>query len=68
MDASAAKAVILTLSKKLQLDVDTTNLDKIITKTAKAIREIEKQQGIAPISQLQPGIDDKPGERPSYIR
>jgi hypothetical protein len=68
MDASAAKAVILTLSKKLQLDVNTADLDKIIAKTAKAIREIEKQQGIAQIGQIQPTLDEKPGERPSYIR
>ena len=68
MDASAAKAVILTLSKKLQLDINTANLDKIINKTAKAIKEIEKQQGMVQMEQLQPGQEGKPGERPSYIR
>lgn len=68
VDASAAKAVILTLSRKLQLDIDTTNLDKIINKTAKAMRELERQSGIGFQSQFQPAPEGKPGERPSYIR
>jgi len=68
MDASAAKAVLLTLSKKLQLDIDTTNLDKIINKTAKAIKEIEKQSGMDTMQPFQPGAEGKSGERPSYIR
>jgi hypothetical protein len=68
MDASAAKAVLLTLSKKLQLNIDTTNLDKIINRTAKAIKELEKQSGMDAMSPFQPGAEGKPGERPSYIR
>ena len=68
VDASAAKAVILTLSKKLHLDIDTTNLDRIINRTAKAMKEMEKQAGINFMPELPQPMEGKPGERPSYIR
>jgi len=68
VDASAAKAVILTLAKKLQLNIDTKNFDKIISKTAKAVRELEKQSGMSFMPELQQPMEGKPGERPSYIR
>jgi hypothetical protein len=69
IDASAAKAVILVLAKRLQLDVDTTNLNKIIDQTAKALAELEKQAGsIGNAMQFPTGTEGKPGERPSYIR
>lgn len=68
VDASAAKAVIVTLSKRLGLSVDTANLDKIINKTAKMLMELEKQAGVG-----QPQFPPQQGEgseseRPSYIR
>ena len=68
IDAAAAKAVMLTLSKRLQLDIDTKNLDKIISKTAKAVRELEKQSGMSFMPELQQNLEGKPIERPSYIR
>lgn len=68
MDASAAKAVLLTLSKKLQLDIDTTNLDRIINRTAKAIKKLEEQSGMDAMQPFQQGPEVKSGERPSYIR
>lgn len=73
-DASAAKAVIIQLSKKLNLDINTGNLDKIIERTAKAITELEKQVGGLNIGQPQgyPAVggkdNDDDNRRPSYIR
>ena len=67
--ASAAKAVLLALAKRLQLNINTTNLDKIITKTANAVRDLEAQAGMGVQMPFQPeGEPGKPGERPSYIR
>lgn len=64
IDAAAAKAVIKVLAAKLDLKIDTKNLDKIIDKTAKAIKELERQaSGFA--SQSGHGADE---QRPSYIR
>lgn len=63
VDANAAKSVILTLSKLLKLKVNTTNLDKIIAKTAEAIRELEAQAALSASH-----TTEKSGERPSYIR
>lgn len=71
VDASAAKAVLIQLSKKLSLDINTADLDKIIERTAKAILELEKQAGNLNLAQQypMPGGEDKEGERrPSYIR
>jgi hypothetical protein len=68
VDANAAKSVLLILSKKLQLDIDTTNLDKIINKTAKALKELERQQGMGLMDPSQMPSEGNPGERPSYIR
>jgi uncharacterized protein len=73
IDASAAKAVIVQLAKKLNLEINTADLDKIIEKTAKAVMELEKQVGMGMGPQQQPfpmpAGDDKEGERrPSYIR
>lgn len=71
IDASAAKAVILQLAKRLNLNVNTTNLDKIIEDTAKAVLELEKQVGGMGQGQQQQfplGKPEKEGSRPSYIR
>ena len=71
VDASAAKAVLIQLSKKLNLNIDTADLDKIIERTAKAILELEKHAGNLSMGQQypMPGGEDKEGERrPSYIR
>ncbi len=64
IDASAAKAVLKVLAKCIGLDVNTKNLDKIIEKTAAALKELERQQGggIA----MPPGIEEP--RKPSYIR
>ncbi len=74
VDASAAKAVIIQLSKRLNLDINTADLDKIIERTAKAVMELEKQVGNLnlgqqpyPISSGKPGGDESE-RRPSYIR
>lgn len=74
VDASAAKAVIIQLSKRLNLDINTANLDKIIERTAKAVRELEKQVGNLNLGQ-QPyplgsgkGGGDESERMPSYIR
>jgi uncharacterized protein (TIGR00162 family) len=70
VDASAAKAVIIQLAKCLNLNVDTANLDRIIERTAKVVRELERQAGgmisgqQAPY-QFQPDKDER---SPSYIR
>jgi uncharacterized protein len=71
IDAAAAKAVIIQLSKRLNLNINTADLDKIIEKTAKAVIELEKQVGNLQMGQQAYPIsgDDKEGEhRPSYIR
>lgn len=69
VDASAAKAVIFQLAKKLNLNVNTENLDRIIARTAKAMQELEKQVGGLNLGQQQFPVggntDDK---KPSYIR
>jgi uncharacterized protein len=73
VDASAAKAVIIQLSKRLNLDVNTENFDKMIDKTAIAIKELEKQMGGGiNMGQQQPYPVNSGTEgdqsRPSYIR
>ncbi len=72
VDASAAKAVIIQLSKKLSLNINTEDLDKIIEKTAKAVTELEKQVGNLNLGQQYPIVGGETGHgessRPSYIR
>jgi uncharacterized protein (TIGR00162 family) len=72
VDASAAKAVLIQLAKKLNLNINTANLDKIIENTAKAVRELEKQaQGQLMGGGNQPfqlPIGEKDDKSPSYIR
>ena len=68
VDASAAKAVIVQLSKKLNLKVNTSELDKIIDRTAKAISELEKQVGGMQQYPLPGGKSGEAEGRPSYIR
>ncbi|MGD0728521.1 MAG: proteasome assembly chaperone family protein [Candidatus Micrarchaeaceae archaeon] len=71
VDASAAKAVLLQLSKRLNIKTNTTNLDKIIEKTAKAVKELEAQMG-GSMGQPMPypigGKAEKDAPHPSYIR
>lgn len=63
VDAAAAKAVLKVLAKNLDIEIDTKSLDKIIERTAKALKELEKQSsGFA----TPEGIAG--GEKPSYIR
>ncbi len=65
LDASAAKSVLLVLAERLGLTIDTQNLDKIITQTAQAIKEIERQMTMA--LPTEPGAG-APTEHPTYIR
>jgi uncharacterized protein len=63
VDAAAAKAVLKVLAKSLDLDINMQNLDKIIERTARTLKELEKQaSGFV----TQPGEGDE--KRPSYIR
>lgn len=66
VDAAAAKAVLGVLSKKLNLDIKTKQLDRIITKTAKAVKEFENQ--MSPEMRQQQGIEPAEPHGPSYIR
>lgn len=69
VDASAAKVVVIQLARKLDLKINTENLDKIIDKTAKAVRELEKQVGMNMGQQyVAPNSENEKGGRPSYIR
>lgn len=71
IDASAAKAVLLQLAKKLNLEINTKNLDKIIEDTAKAVMELERQVSGMNQGQQSPfplGSPEKEGGSPSYIR
>jgi len=67
VDAAAAKAVLTALGAKLGLTIDTKALDKIITKTTKAVKEME-QQMIAYQSQQGGMAPSPPDPHPSYIR
>ncbi len=68
LDAAAAKAVLTILGTQLNLPIDTKNLDKIINKTANALKEFEQQM----MQQLQmPQLGQQPvapDQNPSYIR
>ncbi len=69
LDAAAAKAVLTVLGPQLGLSIDTKNLDKIISRTAKALKEVEQQM----MQQLQmPQLGQQqpiaPDQNPSYIR
>jgi uncharacterized protein (TIGR00162 family) len=72
-DAGAAKAVIIELSKVLEMRVNTDNLDKIIKQTEEAMKQMQQLQteqdpmgGVLPLPQ---GAQQQGGEhRPSYIR
>ncbi|MCL5679995.1 MAG: proteasome assembly chaperone family protein [Candidatus Marsarchaeota archaeon] len=65
MDPAAAKAVLEMLTKRLGIKIDTTNMDAMIKKTAKALKELEKQ--LSGTMQLPvPGEGDN--LKPSYIR
>jgi len=68
VDASAAKAVTIQLANKLNLKVNTDNLDKITQKTAKALMELEKQIGGLQQPMFQEGLPKEKGHAPSYIR
>ncbi len=59
VDPAAAKAVLLVLSKKLGLKIDTTNLDKMIDATAKMLKELEQSTTFQ---------EPREGQKPSYIR
>ena len=66
IDAGAAKAVIVELSKVLDIKVNTDNLDKIIKQTAQIMKQMEMhpEGGITLPLPPQEGGD----RRPSYIR
>lgn len=66
-DPRAAKVVLEALSKALGVKIDTKHLDKIIDRTAKAIKDIEKQAGLV-IPQFGEPVPTIPPESPSYIR
>ncbi len=73
VDASAAKAVTIQLAKKLDLKIDTANLDKIIKKTASTLKDLERQAAIINAAQQPqqfiPSSDLKElDNKPSYIR
>ncbi len=65
VDASAAKAVLLVLAKRLNLHIDTSKIDKIIEETAKLVRELERQVSVG--TQLEK-FHKEPEGHPSYIR
>ncbi len=65
VDASAAKAVLLVLAKRLNLHIDLSKLDKIIEETAKIIRDLERQVSVG--TQLEK-LHKEPEAHPSYIR
>lgn len=65
VDASAAKAVLIVLAKRLNLQIDMSKLDKIIEGTAKFVRELERQVGVS--AQLEK-FHKEPEGHPSYIR
>ena len=64
VDAAGAKAVLAVLSKQLGLSTNTQNLDKMIEKTKKAVRDIERQVAGA----MQQSQETSLNEKPSYIR
>jgi len=64
MDPTAAKAVLQLLTKRFGMKMDTTNIDEMIKKTAKQIKELEKQ--LAGSVQMPEGMEG--GNKPSYIR
>lgn len=66
IDAAAAKAVLGVLAKKLNLSIKTTQLDQLIVKTAKAVKELENQ--MAPEMGQQQGTEPAEPHGPSYIR
>lgn len=47
LDAAAAKSVLTVLSERLGIAINTESLDKIINKTAKALKEIEQQMSLS---------------------
>jgi hypothetical protein len=69
LDAAAAKSVLAVLSERLEIPINTDSLDKIINKTAKALKEIEQQMSM---SLQMPPQDASHGGKPdsslSYIR
>lgn len=73
-DASAAKSVISELSKVLNLQINTENLDKIIKQTEAAMKQLQSEQNPMGGMQQMPlggqgGQDEESkGHRPSYIR
>ncbi len=67
VDASAAKSVLMVLSKNLGLKIDTSRLDTMIEKAAKAMKEIAAQAQGMPV-QDEKGFDEGSGSKPSYIR
>ncbi len=65
MDPAAAKAVLGVLMKKLGMQIDMSNMDTMIKKTAKALKDLESQiNGSAQFPDAMPAEQGKP----SYIR
>jgi hypothetical protein len=55
VDASAAKAVLIVLAKRLNLNIDMSKLDKIIERTAKFVRNLERQVSVGAQQERQEG-------------
>jgi uncharacterized protein (TIGR00162 family) len=66
VDASAAKAVLTILAKKLDLKVDMTSIDEKITKAAATLHAFEQQ--VATGFGGAPGSEAGDNSRPTYIR
>ncbi len=66
-DPSAAKAVLSVLAERLGLSIDTKNIDKMISKTTNAIKQLEQQLGMGFQMPQQQGGPQNP-EHPNYIR
>ena len=64
VDASAAKAVLTVLSKKLDLKIDMTSMDAKIKKAAQAMHALEQQMNTG----FPANREGESGEKPSYIR
>ena len=69
LDAAAAKAVLSVISERLGISINTESLDKIINKTAKALKELEQQMSMSlPVSSQDTLHGGRQDSSLSYIR